>query len=328
MADIFGVRVTTELTILDSLVIICNTAGGQTEPAVTFGSQNYFVTWLDQAFQTRSSPVAVVRVNTQGIVLDTVSHVGVGDYHPDISFDGSRCLVVWSKEFHGVVGRFINASGQPEGQAIDISLTQGTSTLPVLAYGTQGYLVVWADFCLSGTDLDIFGQLVSSTGQLVGERITIAEEAPMQNYPAVTYDGNQFLVVWIEDQEYVYGRFVTADGQPSGTQFMVSNNTSYERQQTTVAAGTNHALVAWNEYHSDFDVYGNLDVSVGVEEEKNWFTRPEACTITSSGIDRLIGQDCQIYDISGRNIPKSAITPGVYFLKTDKKIVGKVVVIR
>ena len=328
MADIFGVRVTTELDILDSLVIICNASGGQTEPAVTFGGQYYFVVWLDQAFQTRSSPVAVARVNTEGSVLDSVSHIGTGDYHPDISFDGNRCLVVWSKEFHGVMGRFVNISGQPEGQPIDISLTQGTSTSPLLAHGSQGYLVVWADFCLSGTDLDIFGQLVSATGQLVGDRITIAEGAPMQNYPAVTFDGNNFLVVWVEEQECVFGRFVTADGQPSGSKFMISNDTSYERQQTMVAAGTTHALAVWNEYHEDSDIYGNLDVSLGIEEGKNWVARPEACTITSSGIDNNIGHDCQIFDVSGRQIPWSATTPGVYFVKTDKNIVGKIVIIR
>ena len=88
MADIFGVRVTADLNILDTLIIICNTAGGQTEPAVTFAGQNYFVTWLDQAFQTRNSPVAVARVNPQGIVLDSVALIGTGDYHPDIAFDG------------------------------------------------------------------------------------------------------------------------------------------------------------------------------------------------------------------------------------------------
>ena len=327
MADIFGVRVTADLNILDTLIIICNTAGGQTEPAVTFAGQNYFVTWLDQAFQTRNSPVAVARVNPQGIVLDSVSHIGTGDYHPDIAFDGNRCLAVWSKEFHGVVGRFVNASGQPEGQAIDISLTQGTSTEPVIDYGTQDYLVVWADFCQSGTDLDIYGQLVSSAGQLVGDRIAIAEGTPMQSYPAVTFDGGQFLVVWIEDEDYVYGRFVTEGGIPSDTAFMISNNTAYERQHTTVAAGTDHALVAWNEYHYDFDVYGNLDVHLGVEEEEHWAT-PEAYTTTWSGIEKSTGQDCLIYDISGRNIPESAVTQGVYFLKTDKKVVRKVVIIR
>lgn len=327
MADIFGVRVTAELDILDSLIIICNNPGGQTEPAVAFGGQDYFITYLDPAFDTRTPAVKVIRVSRQGTVLGSGVSVGVGDYHPDIAFDGSRCLIVWSEEFHGVVGRYVNASGQPEGQSIDIALTQGTSTSPTIEFGAQDYLVVWPDFCVAGTDLDIFGQLVSTDGHLIGERIAIADGTPVQNYPATVFDGNGFLVVWVEDANDVYGRFVTSGGVPVGTKFLISDNTSYERQHPSVGAGTSDYLIAWNEYHDDFDVYGNVDIAVGVEENTYHLPVP---TVFTSGIQKYIGGNSRaiVYDILGRKVSRNQITQGIYFLEIDKKITQRIVVVR
>jgi hypothetical protein len=320
MADIFGVRVTAELNILDSLVIICNNPGGQIEPAVTFGGQNYFVTYL-------GAGVMVSRVSRQGTVMGSGVTVGMGDYHPDIAFDGDRCLVVWSEEFHGVVGRYVNASGQPEGQSIDIALTQGTSTSPTIEFGVQNYLVVWPDFCVAGTDLDVFGQLVSTNGYLIGERITIAHGTPIQSYPAIVFDGSSFLVVWVEDANRVYGHFVTSDGVPAGTKFLISDTTSYERQHPSVGAGTNNYLVAWNEYRDDFDVYGNVDIALGIEEYTSPLSVP---TVFTSRIQKYIGGDSRVivYDILGRKVSGNQITQGIYFLEIDKKITQRIVVVR
>ncbi len=327
MADIFGVRVTAELNILDSLVIICNEPGGQTEPAITFGGQYYFVTYLGSAFGLRTSTIKVSRVSRQGTVMGSGVTVGMGDYHPDIAFDGNRCLVVWSEEFNGVVGRYVNLSGQPEGPSMDIALTQGTSTTPVIEYGSQYYLVVWPDFCAAGTDLDIFGQLVSTDGHLIGERITIADGTSVQNYPTTVFDGTDFLVMWVEDANRVYGRFVTWDGMPAGLKFLVSDTTSYERLHPSVGAGTNNYLVAWNEYHDDFDVYGNVDIAIGIEENTS---SPPVPTIFTSRIQKYIAEDSRatVYDILGRKVSANQITQGIYFLEIDNELTQRIVVVR
>jgi hypothetical protein len=327
MADIFGVRVTAELNIIDSLIIICNTPGGQTEPSVTFAAQDYFVAWLDQAFDLRSSPVKVARVDQQGVVLDPGTVVGTGDYQPDIAFDGSRCLVTWSEEFNGVIGRFVNAACQAEGTLIEIALTQGSSTTPATEFGAGTYLVVWPDFCPLGTDLDIFGQVVGTNGQLIGERILIADGPTSQNQPALAFDGNTFLVIWVEDLNLVYGRYLSPSGIPLGTKFIVSENTPFERQHSSLAAGTDNYLIAWNEYHSDFDVYGNLDVTVGLEE-----ISPElpvrGLTLLGHQLRAYLDGESRLYDITGRRVLNTRIGPGIYFLQRDHEGLLKIVVIQ
>jgi hypothetical protein len=327
MSDIFGVRVTAELNILDSLIIICNNLGGQTEPAVTFAGTNYFVAWLDGAFAKLNTDVKVSRVDPQGAVLGNGVPIGIGDERPDIAYDNDRCLVVWSQEFNGVLGRFVNASGQPEGQEFLITLTQGTSTIPLVEYGAGHYLVVWPDFCPAGTDLDIFGQIVSPTGQLLGDQIKIAQGTSIQNYPSIAFDGNAFLVVWVEDAATVYGRYISENGVPIGEGFPISNNTTYERQSASVKAGENKFLVAWNEYHDAFDVYGNLDVpTTGIEETT--VDVPCGKLITqSNGIKRVLTGREKLYDILGRRVSVNNITPGIYFVGDENETLLKVVII-
>jgi hypothetical protein len=327
MSDIFGVRVTADLAIIDSLIIICNDATGQTEPSVSWGGQNYFVTYLDDVFDSRTGTVKVQRVSPQGVVLDNGYTVGTGDYNPEIAYDGSRCLIVWSEEFQGVAGRFVNADGQPVGPTFYIGMTQGVSTLPVIEFGDQYYLIVWADFCPLGTDQDIYGQLVAADGSLIGDRITIAEGAANQNSPSVTFDGSEFLVVWVEDLNVIYGRFVGANGMPVGTGFAISDNSGYERQYPSVKSGTEYFLTVWNEFRTDFDIYGNTDISVGIRETQTG-KRVVGVPITSGQIKKYINSDVVLYDILGREVSSDRIGPGVYFFENETRDVEKIIVIR
>ncbi len=327
MSDIFGVRVTSDLDIIDSLIIICNDPSGQTEPSVTWAGQNYFVTYLDDVFDNRAGIIKVQRVSPQGIVLDNGNTVGTGDYNPEIAYDGNRCLIVWSEEFQGVAGRFIGAGGQPEGPSFYIGMTQGVSTIPAIEFGSQYYLVAWADFCATGIDQDIYGQLVSADGNLIGDRILIAGGSANQNFPSVTFDGSEFLVVWVQDLNTICGRFVTEDGSLAGTEFFVSDNTTYERQNPSVKAGAEYFLTAWNEFRTDFDIYGNTDINVGVAEDRV-NTPIVGVPITGGQVKRYISEDVKLYDILGRNVSRDRIAPGVYFFENEIRELEKIIVIR
>ncbi len=160
MADIFGVRVTPELDTLNSL-IICNKPGGQTEPAIVFNGENFIVVWVDAIF----SGIAVARVTPQGVVLDTGIYIGGGSGYgedlPDISCDSQRSFVVWSQEFYGVCGRFINSSVQPEDSVITIDTTLATSSAPKVEFDNNNYLVVWGEY---HDDYDIYGNVDITIG--------------------------------------------------------------------------------------------------------------------------------------------------------------------
>lgn len=326
MADILGVRVTAELNMIDSLILICNSPGGQTEPAVVFAGSNYFVAWLDQAFDQRTTTVKVARVDPQGAVLDAGTVMGTADCHPDIAFDGNYCMVVWSEDFYGVKGRMVNAACQPEGQIITIAPVVGFSTYPAIAYGNTNYLVVWSDFGPSG-NLDIYGQMVSSNGQLIGDCVQIADGSPVQNYPAVDFDGNSFLVVWVEDANLVCGRSISSDGLPLGVKFTISENTPFERLSPSLKVGINIGFVAWNEFHADFDVYANMDVVTGVSEITT-AVPTSACLMLGSQLRKFLHNHYNVYDVQGRHLALGSISPGIYFLEGENKNLTKIVVVR
>jgi hypothetical protein len=326
MADIFGVRVTPTLDTLNTF-IICNDPGGQVDPSVTFNGENFLVVWSDPYYRRNPGIVAAL-VTPQGVVIDSAIHIGDGHDYPDIVFDGSRSLVIWHEDFLGVVGRFVDNSGQPEDSSFIISRITGSSTMPRIAFGNSIYLVVYADFCSTGTDLDIFGQLVSPQGQIVGSEITIAGGTPGQSFPDVDFDGSDFFVVWQQNNNTVCGRSVSIDGLLLGDELQISQDTFYNRENAALSAGLENYLVVWGEFHEDSDIYGNIDISIGVEEKS---VQPvgHKCPAIISGpliIDR--SQNVIIYDVAGRQIDPDKLKPGVYFLVDDHRKAEKLVKLR
>lgn len=327
MADIFGVRVTSELDTLNSL-IICNKPGGQTEPAIVFNGENFIVVWVDARFPG----ITVARVAPQGVVLDTGIYIGGGSGYgedlPDISCDSQRSFVVWSQEFYGVCGRFINSSVQPEDSVITIDTTLATSSAPKVEFDNNNYLVVWADFCSTGTDLDIFGQLVSPQGSMIGGKITIAQGPEIQSYPDIVFDGTNHVVVWLEESNSLFGQVIGTDGQLIGTKFRISDNTPCLRDYPAIGVGMDNYLVVWGEYHDDYDIYGNVDIAIGVKEEvypliEGFFPSIISGNLLMPGESKFI-----IYDITGRRVKDNNPGPGVYFIKNENRIVKKVVKVR
>lgn len=333
MSDVFGVRVTTDLDILDSLIIICNNTTGQTEPAVAWGGQNYFVTYLDAVFENRGGTVMVQRVSPQGLVLGSGANIGQGDYRPGIAYDGVRCLIVWCQEYLGVKGRFVNAEGQPDGPAFDITALQASSTLPAVIFGSQDYLAVWADFPPGGADLDIYGQIITAGGTLAGDRFRIAGGPAVQSSPTIAFDGNtgEFQVVWVEDDERICGQAVAETGALTGNPYAISSITPYERQYPSAAAGTASFLFAWSEFHADFDIYGNADISTGIRECEYEYERDASVAPalgTSRSLRNRLGGAVTLYDVLGRRVTGGYVGPGVYFLENESRDLRKVIVIR
>jgi hypothetical protein len=323
MADIFGVRVTPDLDTLGSF-IICNNPGGQIDPAVVFNGENFLVVWSDPAYD-RSPGIVVARVTPQGAVIDSGIQVSEGDAHPDIIFDGSRSLVVWSEEFLGVQGRFVNNSAQPEDTVFTIARIAATSTEPKIAFGNGVYLIVYADFCTTGISLDVYGQLVSSQGQLIGNKILIADGPMIQSNPDIDYDGTNFIVVWSQGSYDVYGQLVSTAGFPVGEQFRISQDTSYSKEYPVVAAGLDNYLFVWGEYHDDSDIYGNIDIEIGIDEE---ITKEISYILPSIISGPLILDNRSkviVYDVMGRAVSPDKLKPGIYFVITNSKAVQKVV---
>lgn len=327
-------RVTPNLTKIDSFEI-CNPSDPtlvETYPAVAFNGQNYVVTWSDEKIGATSYYYTVVaRVTPQGAVLDTGACIsngtGYSELRPDIAFDGTRCFVVWPKSSSGIFGRFVNSAGKPEGNIITI--VSGYAGGAAIAYGSTNYLVIY----YAGTypDLKIYGRMVDTNGNLVGNVINIATSSGCHRMGDVVFDGSKFLVVWMkgESTQEIWGQFVDIDGSLIGNNFRVSDASTTRRWYPAVAASDQNALVVWHQGTSAYDIYGNADISIvtAQEEDKNQLTGFGA-TIISGPLRLPKGRDCRVFDSSGREVRADQIQPGIYFIEVDGRIKRKVVKIR
>lgn len=129
-----------------------------------------------------------------------------------IAFDGTNFFVVWqeSSNEYEVRGRFVSPSGNL-GQEISVNASLASSdNPPSVAFDGTHYLVAWNDE-VGGTgsrEWDIFGQLVSTNGALVGNVIPIVIEPGPQVVPTLTFDGNNYLAVWIDGKNDTNGNFI------------------------------------------------------------------------------------------------------------------------
>ena len=326
-------RVTPQCDSINSFVI-CQTDSVEANPAVIFDGTNYIVVWEDFRFGVESRVVAA-RVTPQGAVLDTgncIGNTGVAEQFPDIAFDGTRCLAVWLhySTTSGISGRFVNTQALPEDTVITIATTEIYKyTNPKVAFGNNNYLVVWADIVPSTYNFNIYGQLISSQGELLGGKITIADESTSEIEPYIVFDNLQYLVAW-NDSGTIWGRLIDTLGQPVGSSFLISENTGYTRSAPWIAVSDTNYLVVWSENHTDRDIYGNVDFIVGSSEESNKSvaTGQSYQTIFAGPLILPADKKYTVYDITGRVVNPAHIKTGIYFIEIEGKVEVKVIKIR
>ncbi|MEO0102820.1 MAG: T9SS type A sorting domain-containing protein, partial [candidate division WOR-3 bacterium] len=183
-----------------------------------------------------------------------------------IAFDGTNYLVVWQDYRNGdldIYGARVSQTGavlDPNG--ISISTATSYQSSPSIAFDGTNYLVVWQDF-RSGSS-DIYGARVSPAGIILDTNgITISTAPNDQEYPAVAFDGTNYLVGWEDrrrgDYSDIYGARISQAGtilDPEGLAVSIA----FENQMLpTIAFGNENYLVVWGDYRSDnhIDVYGS-----------------------------------------------------------------------
>jgi hypothetical protein len=308
----------------------------QTDPAVAYGADNFVVVWADARFTGSYYWLTAAAVDTNGVLLDTCYCIGTqtsrNELWPDIAFDGVRYLVVWySSEYpYGVYGRFVNTLGQPEDTLLIIKKTLASNNLnPCIEYMADRYFVVWADKRLGYSDLDVFGQMVSSDGQFLGSMRTIASGSANQMYPAVCSDGSRFFVVWREGMMAICGQWFDMFGSPVGDILQVSDSTSLYRFRAGIDASSNGCLAAWSEAHNDVtDIFGSIETSAGDGEIPCYdYGSSCAATIWRGSFRRPMGQGGRIYDVCGRDVTNVQLSCGVFYVQDEGSVMKKIVIV-
>ena len=265
LGAVVGTRVTQNGEVLDTSGIMIAEAYGMWEengPAIAFGNGNYFVIWEDEIYAN----IFGVRVNTMGAILDTTPIVICSSYfyhyQPSVTFGGSNYFVAWTEERadYDIYGARVSPDGVVlDPASIPICWAYNDQIKPAVIFGEDDYLVVWEDY--RGDYCDIYGSRVNTAGQVLdpaGIPISIADND--QFYPALTFDGNNYFVVWEDCRNGfdldIFGARVTQTGTVLDSTGIVIS-TAFENQYSPSVSfdGTNYFAV-WEDERAGYAIYG------------------------------------------------------------------------
>ena len=292
-SDVYGARVTPAGTVLEPQgFVISQAADDQGSPAVAFDSMNFLVVWED--FRSGSDcDVYGARVTPGGAVLDpqgfVISQAANDQYSPALGFDGANFLGVWddyrnNPDAADIYGARVSESGtvlDPSGIAISTAANDQGS--PALGFDGANFLVVWDDYRNDPVYPDIYGARVTPGGTVLDPSgFVISQAAGDQGFPALGFDGANFLVVW-EDYRSgsdfdIYGARVTPAGTVLDPQGFVISQAADDQWSSALGFDGANFLVVWDDYRSGgyADIYGARVTPAGTVLDPSGFVISQA----------------------------------------------------
>jgi hypothetical protein len=264
-ADIAGRRVTHGGVVLDREPIAVSSGPLiQEQPAVSFNGASYVVTWQDgrngyyDIYAARVAPTGEV-LDPQGVPVCTADS---SQEVPAVACAGdSGGLIAWLDRRTGqnnpaVRAIRIDSLCHPTGPEMApggaLVRTFANQNYPAVAFDGENYLVAWEDERAGANNRDVYGALLSNSGQLLEPGVfRVAVASNLQQAPAVAFGDSVYLVVW-EDTRVpynnydIYGARVSRDGRvldPAGIPIMYQYN--YSQRIPTVAFDGTNFLTAW-----------------------------------------------------------------------------------
>ena len=138
----------------------------------------------------------------------------------------------------------------------------GDQAAPCIATDDTTAFVVWYDR-RNGTSYDIYGARVDEDGNILDPAgILIARGSHYDPYPAVGFDGINYLVVWgyaeSSGQYDIYGMRVSKDGELLDSEpFIISDATGSQMSPDVAFDGTNYLVVWYDSRGGSYDIYGS-----------------------------------------------------------------------
>lgn len=286
--DVYGTRIAPDGTVLDQRVqgggmvggvAISTAADQQRFPAVSCDLSSCFVIWADRrAVSTNGFDVYGQRLDfsfaPQGgeVVVSAPLRYQLA---PAIAGNPSGgWIAAWQDSRTGGADIVMATRVSSAGAVVDVngfSLNRSYVRQEDGAYArsTSTQLAVWADSQQIGTD--IMGIRYSASGtRLDSEALTVSGSAGSQSTPAVSFDGTQFLAVWVDGRnatrDIFAARFSEAGALLDAAGIPVTT-AAQDQLWPDVASGGGVSLAVWADRRNlanGFDLMGAIVTSGGV----------------------------------------------------------------
>jgi hypothetical protein len=272
-----GRRVTVDGVPLDSGLIRPELAGYLPSfPSVASDTANFLVAFSAYETSNGDDNVFCTRISPGGVVLDPVTSFPVGvdaQSNPSGTSDGTNFLTTWLEtrgQGDAVQAARISADGTMlDSIGFTVNDAPGAKYYLATGYGDSLYLVAWADY-RGGDGPDIYCARVSEDGTVLDpDGIVLCDETSYQEWPDVSFDGQNFLVVWQDERSgnfvNIYGARVSPAGvvlDPNG--FVVAADTFGDLYPAVCFTGTHHLVVWQGQSNRESNIYGALVSPAGV----------------------------------------------------------------
>ncbi len=276
--DIYGSRINISGEILDPGGIPITTEPFiQGCPDIAYDGNNYLAIWHDtrredyrDIYGTRVDRIGNV-IDYGGIPIAIVPDDYVYQY-PALVFGGTNYFVVWETRWayggSGIRGSRVSTDGIPL-DPNGIIITGAFTTSPKVSFDGINYFVVWT-YNPSSINPDIYSTRVSQEGIVIDPNPGIPISAvpnSAQQFPAIAFDGNNYLVVWEDnrsDIDYdIYGARVSPSGtvlDPYGIPIAVQPGNQIRPK---VSFNSSQYVVVWEDVNSG-DLIGTKVSSAGI----------------------------------------------------------------
>ena len=216
--------------------------------------------------------------------LITITRASEYQSNPAVAYNSQRgdYLVVWDDNRNpgdlDIYGQIVGGDGTLKG-SFGLTVT-GRQAYPDVAYNPaeDSYLVVWEDDRPGTPNHDVYGQVISADGALLGSDMVIASAISNQYDPVVGYGQNsrRYLVSWWDQRNGnrdIYGQLVAGSGTLTGSNFAIStpstgslNDQEYPAIAVETTGQTDEFLVVWQDRRNGWkrDIYGQRVSASGV----------------------------------------------------------------
>lgn len=241
-ADIYGAVIQDGMITLSS-TIISSAMGAQEKPDCCWAGGQFMAVWTDNG--AIPSCIRGRRISTAGYPLDpaelTVSFVAEKQFDPRVAWNGTNCLVTWSRaavqSFKPLAppdvyaGRVYLDGTMLDGSGVAICAAEDRQTKPCVAVQGNSFLVCWMDSrtaegpTVPGFGHQIRGRRVYGTGLPAAAEFALTRSASQHKTVCSAYNGRHILVCWDEwknGSRILLGRLFDAwTGEPYTLPFAV-----------------------------------------------------------------------------------------------------------
>jgi len=254
-------------------VTVTSAGGDQKYPAIApDGSGGIYIAWQDDV----SDNIYGQHINANGALVWSVGGLllcsAPGDQsNVEMVADGAGgFILVWIDKRNGsttdIYAQRVRSTGFPDWTANGVAVTTATgnqSSHVILGDGGGGVFVVWQDYRGGYSNIDLYAQRLSASGDALWTADDVAVSSAQNNQisPVIDTTGNQLVIAWEDIRSGVSDIYAqaldTASGNPLWTVdgIPVSTANGSQLSPRLTHDGAHGTIVAWIDNRNLYDIY-------------------------------------------------------------------------